>query len=102
MGTISLCGAKDTLDPLRAKALYRRALANRGLGGMMHLNASIADLEVLTAREPINATFAKELKTSQKLLQEKGGKVLSQTAVKESASAAPLPPQDIGLKEGKT
>ena len=68
----------------------------------MHLNASIADLEALISREPNNKTFAKELKTSQKLLQEKGGKVVSQTAVKDPAVRGPLPPQDIGLKEGKT
>ena len=43
-------------------------------------------------------SFAKELK-GQALLQEKGGKVLSQTAANESAA---MLPQDIGLKEGKT
>ena len=99
---ISLCGAEEAEQPLYSKALYRRALAYRGLGGMMHLNASIADLEALVAREPGNKSFAKELKTSQALLQEKGGKVLSRDAVKDSPATPLLQPQDIGLKEGKT
>ena len=99
---ISLCGVEEAMQSLHSKALYRRALAYRGLGGMMHLNASIADLEALISREPDNKTFAKELKTSQKLLQEKGGKVVSQTAVKDPTVMPPPPPQDIGLKEGKT
>jgi tetratricopeptide (TPR) repeat protein len=111
---ISLCDANN-LPQQRKKAAFRRALAYRGLGGLMHLNASISDLEQLLAGEPGNKTFAKELGLSQALLQEKGGKVVMGGKGSSSSSSSskpnidgtlssmpPVPPQDIGMKEGKT
>ena len=94
----------ETSTPLSKKALFRRALAYQGMGGMMHLNASIADLESLLADEPGNKSFQKELLASQALLRGKGGKVPGSKPKIDGpiTSMPPASPQALGMTESKT
>lgn len=97
-------GSAESAGALCKKAIFRRALAYQGMGGMMHLNASIADLESLVAEDPGNKSFKKELAVSQALLKEKGGKVASSSPKIDGpiTTMPPVPPQDLGMKETKT
>ena len=47
-----------TLQPDNPKALFRRALARRKLGGATHCQAAVDDLEAVCALQPANAAAA--------------------------------------------
>lgn len=66
-----IASAKDiSSGSLALKALFRRALALRSMGGTANLSAAVADLEKLLSIEPDNKSASQEHARSRQLLNE--------------------------------
>ena len=73
-------------EPNNSKALYRRALARKEIGGTVNITAAIADLTALLLVEPGNKVAVAEKLLLQKLLSEQP----SHAPVTATATAAPV------------
>ena len=101
---IAMCGPTDKSSSNFKKALFRRAIARRSMGGGSLVSA-VSDLASLCALEPDNKSVQMEYSRTEQLLKEEQSRIKSNqnaAAVAPRASTVSSSPSSFEMKERST